>query len=138
MGTASLAVDGPPSTQPGKLPRLLAMARWQVILTLRGLLSTPADDRFLHAAIFSQRVQRVAGMWRASVGDRDSMSDVVLSLFAVDVLAYREFHEQNLCVCDVCGRISYNPRQTSRSGCGDHVPGTEATSGVQRSSEREG
>ena len=43
------------------------------------------------------------------------MSDIVLSLFAVDVLAYREFHEQNLCVCDVCGRISYNPRQTSRS-----------------------
>ena len=32
------------------------------------------------------------------------MSDVVLSLFAVDVLAHREFHEQ-LCVCDVCGDL---------------------------------
>jgi hypothetical protein len=114
------------------------MARWQVILTLRGLLSTPADDRFLHAAIFSQRVKRVAGTWRASVGDRDSMSDIVLSLFAVDVLAYREFHEQNLCVCDVCGRISYNPRATSRGGCSDHVPATEAASGVQTHGGREG
>ena len=131
VGTASLAADGPPSTQPGKLSRLLAMARWQVILTMRGLLSTPADDRFLNAAIFSQRARRVAGMWRASARDRDSMSDIVLSLFAVDVLAHREFHEQNLCICDVCGRISYSPRLTTRTGCSDHVPETEASSGVQ-------
>jgi hypothetical protein len=131
VGTASIEGDPPASARPGQLSRLLAMARWQVILTLRGLLATPADDRFLHAAIFSRRVQREGGAWHAAAGDTDALSDVVLSLFAVDVLACREFHEQNLCVCDVCGRVSYNPRATTRAGCADHVPGSEAMSGVQ-------
>jgi hypothetical protein len=56
---------------------------------------------------------------------------MVLSLFAVDILTHRDFHDQNLCVCDVCGRISYNPAATSRAGCGDHVPKTDTTSGFQ-------
>lgn len=131
VGTASLEADGPDSSRPGKLSRLMALARWQVVLTLSGLLSTPADDRFLHAAIFSQRVERAAGAWCARAGDGDALSDIVLSLFVVDILTHREFHEQNLCICAVCGRVSFNPRLTTRSGCTDHVPGSEATSGVQ-------
>jgi hypothetical protein len=134
VGTAPLSLSGPPTsrpTRPDQLSRLLAMTRWQVILTLRGLLVTPADDRFLHAAIFSNRVRRDGGAWRLEAGDGHALSDVVLSLFAVDVLTHREFHEQNLCVCDVCGRVSYNPRATTRAGCTDHIPGSDATSGVQ-------
>jgi hypothetical protein len=134
VGTASLSLTAPPSSRPGRpnqLSRLLAMARWQVILTLRGLLTTPGDDRFLHAAIFANRVRREGGAWHVEARDDQALSDVVLGLFAVDVLTHREFHEQNLCVCDVCGRVSYNPRVTTRAGCADHVPGSEATSGVQ-------
>ena len=114
-----------------QLPRELAMVRWQVILTLRGLLACPADDRFLHAAIFAERVRRGQGAWRVEAQAGDSLTEIVLALFAVDVLTHREFHEQKLCVCDVCGRISYNPGATTRAGCPDHVPGTEAASGVQ-------
>jgi hypothetical protein len=113
------------------LPKVLAMARWRVIVTIRGLLAQPCDDRFLHAAIFARRVERVRGAWQAGPGDADLLSDVVLSLFVADVLGHRGFYEQNLCVCDVCGRISWNPGATTRAGCGDHVPKTDTTSGVQ-------
>lgn len=113
------------------LPKLLAMSRWRVVVTLRGLLSQPADDRFLQAAIFAERVRREKSAWVAQPRDNDLLSDIVLSLFAVDILTQRSFHEQNMCVCDVCGRISYNPASTTRSGCSDHLPKTDSSSGFQ-------
>jgi hypothetical protein len=113
------------------LPKLLAMSRWRVVVTLRGLLSQPADDRFLQAAIFAERVRREKSAWTAQARDTDLLSDIVLSLFAVDILTQRSFHEQNMCVCDVCGRISYNPAVTTRSGCSDHLPKTDSSSGFQ-------
>jgi hypothetical protein len=91
-------------------------------MTLRGLISTPCDDRFLNAAIFAGRVRREGGRWRLAMRDRDTLTDVVLGLFAVDVLEHRELHQQTLCVCDTCGRISYDPATTTRSGCHEHVP----------------
>jgi hypothetical protein len=91
-------------------------------MTLRGLLSKPCDDRFLHAAIFSGRVRRDQARWILGARDGDALHDVVLGLFAVDVLSHREFHQQNLCVCDTCGRISYNPAATTRAGCAEHRP----------------
>ena len=124
-------LTGDKVARPDELPKLLAMTRWRVIVTVRGLLSTPCDDRFLQAAIYSDRVRRDQAAWFAQPRDGDLLSDVVLSLFAADVLGQREFYEQNLCVCDVCGRISFNPGATSRAGCGDHVPRSETTSGFQ-------
>lgn len=115
--------------RPEELPKLLAMARWRVVVTLRGLLATPCDDRFLQAAIFTGRVRRENSTWIARPRDTDLLSDTVLSCFAIDILTHRDFHEQNLCVCDVCGRISYNPAQSTRAGCSDHVPKTDTTSG---------
>ena len=120
------------------VPKLLAMARWRVILTLRGLLSKPCDDRFLQGAIFAGRVKRVDAAWQAQPRDTDLLSDVVLSLFAADVLTHRDFYEQSLCVCDVCGRISFNPAATTRAGCSDHVPKTATTSGVQGTETEDG
>jgi len=70
--------------RPDDLPKLLAMSRWRVVVTLRGLLSVPCDDRFLQAAIFADRVRREGSVWRAQPRDTDLLSDVVLSLFAVD------------------------------------------------------
>ena len=112
------------------LPKLLAMARWKAVTTLRGLLS--GNDGFLKGAIFKGHVQRDtrAASWLSRPRETDLLSDIVLSLFAADILAYREFHEDNLCVCDVCGRISYNPRGTTRGGCAEHLEGAEMTSGV--------
>lgn len=120
------------------LPKLLAMSRWRVVVTLRGLLSQPADDRFLQAAIFADRVRRDRSVWVAQPRDTDLLSDIVLSLFAVDILTQRAFHEQNLCVCDVCGRISYNPAATTRAGCADHPPKTDSISGFQTHDPRSG
>jgi hypothetical protein len=118
------------------LPKLLSMSRWRVILTLRGLLTKPCDDRFLQAAIFAGRVARTGGAWRAGPRDTDSLSDVVLSLFAVDVLGHRDFYEQSLCVCDVCGRVSFSPEATTRGGCGDHVPETDTPTARDLQSRR--
>lgn len=117
--------------RPQDLSKLLAMARWKVVVTLRGLIS--GDDRFLKGAIFAGRVRRdaKASAWLARPAETDVLSDIILSLFVADVLAYREFHDNNLCVCDVCGRISYNPRVTGRAGCADHLPGSATTSGVR-------
>jgi hypothetical protein len=106
--------------------RLIALARWQVILTMRGLLSAPADDRFLHAAIYARRVVRAGGAWRCETHDGEPLADIVLALFAADILTHREFHEERLCVCDVCGRLSYHPTLTTRAGCPDHVPSGDA------------
>lgn len=119
----SAAAERPASLD--ALPKLLAVARSRVVVTLRAFVSTPPDDRFLQAAIFHERVQRVRGdrvasVWVARPTDKDLLSDVVLSLFAADILMHREFHEQSLCVCEPCGRVSFQPATTGRSGCVEH------------------
>lgn len=137
FGAASEAPD---------LSPLFPMARRRVAFTLRGLISQPSDDRFLQAAIFSGRVFRKSqgkvSIWAARARDAgDHLSDIVLSLFVVDILSYREFYEQNLCVCDVCGRLSFNPAITPRAGCADHIPSRDATGGgdgTERSIPRTG
>jgi hypothetical protein len=132
-GPDSLRLAGPSSrrsARPEQVSRLLAMARWQVVMTLRGMLEKPCDDRFLQAAIYAGRVVRRDGRWRYETDDAHALSDVVLGLFAVDVLTHRELYDQDLCVCELCGRVSFNPAATTRIGCPDHVPGTDASSGV--------
>ena len=113
------------------LPKLLAMTRWKVAVTLRGLLSN--DDGFLNGAIFAGRVRRdaKASEWLARPRASEPLSDIVLSLFVADILAYREFHVLSLCVCHACGRISYNPQGTSRTGCADHLPGSAPLSAAR-------
>lgn len=105
-----------------ELPRLLAMARSRTVVALRGLLANPLDDRFLQAAIFAHRVVREDGTWAARLRDKDVLSDVVLALFAVSILSCREFHEENICICDVCGRVSFTPQLSWRNGCPRHQP----------------
>src|SRR6185369_15612088 len=78
------------------LPKLLAMTSLKTVFTLRGLLASPMDDRFVQAAIFSNRVQRLKGTWLARPPMTAFLSDIVLSLFVVDVLSQRDFYEQNL------------------------------------------
>lgn len=130
-----LRESGPRSARAAELPKLLAMARSRVVITLRGFISSPVDDRFLQAAIFAERVRRNPGKkasWIAQPKPADLLSNIVLSLFCADVLMNREFYEQKLCVCDICGRVSFAPELTTRVGCTDHPPNTEGQSGFQK------
>lgn len=113
----SAAVDG--------VPQLVIVARDVVVKALRGFLA--GDDRFLQSALFAGRVRRDAGAsdWVARPREADALSDIVLSLFAADILAFREFHDQALCVCEICGRASFNPKITTRLGCIEHLGGSD-------------
>lgn len=113
------------SLAPAGVPQLVSTARETVVKSLRGFLN--GDDRFLQAALFSGRVRRDAAVstWVARPREADALSDVVLSLFAADILAYREFHDRALCICEVCGRASFNPKITTRLGCIEHLGGAD-------------
>jgi hypothetical protein len=110
---------------------LLASARAQVVQAMRGLIAVPAADAFVNGAIFAGRVTREAvgsrSVWRATPRASDALSDVVLSLAVVDILAHREFYEQHLNVCAACGRLSFEAGAVARTGCPAHPP----ISGVQ-------
>ncbi len=108
------------------LPRLLMATRIRVVSALRGLLHAPVDDRFLASAIFAGRVRRQrldgAPQWVARPEATAPLSGVVLSLFAVDVLSHRDAYDSGLCVCDVCGRVSFDDGATERRSCHEHAP----------------
>jgi hypothetical protein len=114
----------PPSTTKALLDRILGRARSRVVFTLRGLISDPPDDRFLETATSTGRVQPLGlggkTSWIARPQREDSLSDVVLSLFAADILSNRSLYDQNLCVCDTCGRVSFRAKMMSRTGCREH------------------
>jgi len=122
-------------TRAEELPNLLEMARSRTVQTLRAFIATPSDDRFLQAAIFAERVRREThgkqGTWIAQPKPADLLSNIVLSLFAADILNHREFYEAKLCVCELCGRVSFTPDTTTRNGCHEHVPRAETHSGFR-------
>jgi hypothetical protein len=97
-GAAPIALDGP-DLDLDRLQELVAAASARVIVTVRGLRAPWRDDRFLAAAIFAGRVRRGrvddSNRWMASPSVFDSLSDILLALLAVDVLARRELYEQH-------------------------------------------
>jgi len=113
------------------LPKLLAISRSRVVVTLRAFIAKPPDDRFLHTAIFNERVQRVkverGAVWVARPAEKDLLSDIVLSLFAADILMHREYHEQSMCVCETCGRVSFTVA-APRTSCPEHPVRTDTQS----------
>jgi hypothetical protein len=64
------------------------------------------------AAIFTGRVRRApvgeSMTWVPRPRNDDSLSDVIMSLFVSDILTRREFYEQNLCICRLCGRVRFD------------------------------
>ena len=119
------APNGPWATaREVRAARIVSTARVRVAVQLTGLISRPVDDRFLAGAIFSGRVQRVWGehgaSWRPTLVADERLSDVVLSLFVADILANREDYESQLCVCDVCGRVSFSKGAVIRTRCAQH------------------
>jgi hypothetical protein len=99
-------------------------ARALVVITLRGFISVECDDRFLSAAIFRDRVQRDArGMmagWVPRPRVEDPLSEIVLSLFAADILGNRETYDRALGVCRICGRVGFDPAGLERPRCSTH------------------
>lgn len=120
----------PPSSSTGMVPvappdevaQLVVVARARVLHALRAFMPPARDERFLMVAMASGRVRAEPGskVWEAFPEETDLLSDIVLSLFAADILTHREFHEQHLCVCKTCFRIDFDPRETGYTGCRDH------------------
>jgi len=104
------------------LPRILTTARLRVLDALRGLIASPSDDRFLRACIFLGRVRREDGHWVARPEAAAPLSGIVLSLFAVAILSDRSFYDRQLCVCDTCGRVSFELVEGVRRACATHAP----------------
>ncbi|WP_437964811.1 hypothetical protein WMF04_34790 [Sorangium sp. So ce260] len=117
-----------------ELHELVEAARFRVLSSLRAFMPPAADDRFLAAAIDEGRVRRAgdAALWEPCPREEDLLSDIVLSLFAADILNYREFHDAYLCVCKTCLRIDFDPSRSGRTGCPEHQP--TATVSVMRRS----
>jgi hypothetical protein len=104
--------------------RIAATARTRVSASLFGLIQIPADDRFLSAAIYGGRVARVSvdrdSGWRPSLVGNERLSDIVLALFAADVLQNRDDYDQQLCVCEICGHLSFDREAETRTRCVEH------------------
>jgi hypothetical protein len=100
--------------------RIVGTARVRVAMRLSGLLARPPDDRFLAEAIFAGRVQRSGGVWSAAVASDERLSDLVLALFAADVLTHREDYDARLCVCEICGEIALRDGADARTRCAQH------------------
>jgi len=130
----SIAIDPRWSdTQPGlvgveQLPALLRATRKRVVDTLMRFLPPNDDDAFVVAAMDAKRVERRKVRdqlrWVPCPNESDTLSDVVLSLVAADMLDNRAFYETQLCVCDVCGRVSFDA-VTTRTRCGEHRDGDD-------------
>jgi hypothetical protein len=121
-GSIALRASGPArSRAEDDLPRIAATSRARVVAALRGLISAPPDDRFLRAAIFLGRVRRQESHWVARPEPTAPLSGIVLSLFAVAILSERVFYDRHLCVCDSCGRVSFDGSPAMRRSCPAHA-----------------
>jgi len=108
------------------LLELLAAARAVVVTNLRGLLASPVDDRFLAGVIYAGRVRRrrLPGgtEWTPNPEPSAPLSAVVLSVLVADILAHREFYEEQLTICDLCARVDFEQGAAGRRRrCSDHA-----------------
>ena len=128
----------------GSMPELLTRARRRVRSALQGIIAPSVDDRFLNAALFSGRVQRVEvnhrPTWVPAPRETHCLSDVVLSLFASSILSDRSFFEMHLCVCRDCDRVFFRTAREREDLCDEHAPSLkdalEASSGVRATQRR--
>lgn len=108
----------------GNVQELLTRARRRVISALRGIIAPITDDRFLNAALYSTRVQRsdVNGrpVWMPSPRETNCVSDIVLSLFAANILMDREYFQAHLCICKTCDRIFFREAREREDVCHEH------------------
>lgn len=86
-----------PDVDRDQVRALLAVVRARVTETLLGLRGHRRDDRFVAAAIFAGRVRRVSvegrSRWIATTSAGNALSDILMALLAVDVLARRDLYD---------------------------------------------
>lgn len=138
-GAGSVALHGSSAhgiASHGNLPQILLAARARVLSALRGLSAFASEDRFLSAAIFSGRVRRMrvggASQWVIRPEPNATLSDIVLAVFAADVLSNREIYDSGLCVCEVCSSVTFQEGAQERRRCPKHLP---SISGMMRKVE---
>lgn len=124
-GTIPLHGAGAEEQNP-RFTALLGAARAEILATLRGLVATPVDDSFLASVIYAGRVRRKrlanGTAWTPNPEPSAPLSAVVLSLLAADILAYRAFYDEQLSICDLCDRVSFEEGAAARRRrCAEHA-----------------
>ena len=103
---------------------LVQRSTQRVLRALRGIVPPSSDDRFVNGAIYSGRVRRStvegAASWVASPRVDDFLSEMVLSLFAADVLADGDYYASHMCLCFACGRLTFQRHPSRRTACEAH------------------
>ena len=107
---------------------LLTAVRERVLKTLSASVES-GQTSYVHAALYTGRVSRERGAngrssWYVFLADDMPLSDQVLALFAADALMNPAEYETDLCVCDVCGAVSFQAHSGSRRGCAIHPFGS--------------
>ena len=102
--------------------KLAKLARARVVHALTEALDR--DNRFVTAALYAKRVARArladTLTWRPTLTDRDSVSQWVLAMLAVDALTNPDDYEHLLCVCEHCGDASFAAEPHARRRCSRH------------------
>lgn len=110
----------------------MVRARARVVGSLRGLIAQPSDNRFLNTAIFTGHVRRArtegSTAWAPQPRAEDTLGELVLGLFAADVLNRREHYATHLCVCERCGRVRFDDDPRVRHVCPRHFSEPPASS----------
>lgn len=115
------------SVTPQRTERFQAIAdasRQLVVKTLRGLLSTPQSDGFIAKALYKSKVRRPergeSAKWVPVPASSDTFGELMLLVFLVDILSYRDSYDSRLSICDSCDRITFVERRGVRFGCPQH------------------
>jgi hypothetical protein len=118
LGVPSIAVGS--NAGRADVEAVTKAARTRAVAALARLVGPDADGRFTGAAIHAGRVRRAAAAgrprWVPAPRETDLLSDIVLALFAADILLDPGFYRAHLCVCRRCGRASIEPREAAREG----------------------
>ncbi len=101
---------------------LTGCARRRVALALLDFVAPNPDRGFLRAALYSARVRwSVVGDrsgWLPAPRESDLLSDIVLSLFAAEILSDAELYRSHMTVCAGCGRVAFAQEARPRgAGC---------------------
>jgi hypothetical protein len=104
---------------------IMMQAHQRCLRLLSGLLDSPQDDRFISAAIYAGRVQRVklpnrVSVWEPRLMEGEALSDWVLAFFVCDALQRRESYEQQLTICETCNSVSFQSEGSPRR-CASHL-----------------
>ena len=125
-GAGTIPLHGAGAEVPSqRLLDLLGAARAVVVTTLRGLLASPMDDRFLAAVIYAGRVRRRRfhgeTEWTPTPEPSAPLSAVLMSILTADILAHRDFYKEQLTICDLCARVDFEEGLAQRRRCASHI-----------------